>query len=603
MPESVKTPSPVSDSAERPEREENHQGEAKEVEVWSPGQGKDPPEEAPPKPVPARKPPKFIFDPLAPYKGAVRRFFSGYRHVVGLLLGGAVAYAKALPPERRRGLRSPGPRLFGLLMRPFVKRDLVHLPFPVQLRRRLEMLGPTFIKLGQVMAIREDLLPPSVTRELRNLFDQLPAISFDQIQTLIEESLQRPIAALFRHIEETPLGSASIAQVHKAETLDGQEVVVKVMKPGVRQTVIADLKLLEIVGHILQWIIPKYQPRRIVEEFSAYTIKEVDFIYEADHAEIFASNFRDIPDVVFPQIYRSLSSEDVLTMEFFGGFSPRSDEVQRLTEEERQRVIDLGAASIIRMLYQDGFFHADLHAGNLKIIPGEDGLKVGFIDLGMVGRFEEKTKRRMLYYFHALVSGDVEGAARYLTDMAHVGPGGDPQGFRRAVSDTARRFVLHGAQGDISVAQLILESVGLGGKYKVFFPVEMTLMVKALVTYEGVGRTLDPNLDIAAVSRKHVARIFRKHFSPDVLFGTLMSNAPEMLDLMVQSPQLLSSGFRFLEEAINDRAPSNPLAGLRSSIIAGSCIVGGVLALIQGGPIALWVTLFVLGFLLSIFGK
>ena len=549
------------------------------------------------------KPMPFVFDPFGPYKGAVRRFFIAYRHVVGLLMGGAVAYARALPPEKRRWFRSPGPRLMGVLLKPFVKRSLVNEPFPVQLRRRLEILGPTFIKLGQIMAIREDLLPTQVTDELKNLFDRLPAIPFETIREIVEQSLGLPLDDLFDAFAEEPIGSASIAQAHIARTKDGDAVVVKVMKPGIRQTVVADLKLLEAVGHVLQRIIPRYQPRQIVEEFSAYTLREVDFTYEADNGEIFAANFRDVPGVVFPTMYRALSSEDVLTMEFFDGFSPSSDRAQALSEAERQRIIDLGAASIIRMLYQDGFFHADLHAGNLMILPDGDSFKVGFIDLGMVGRFEEKTKRRMLYYYQALVNGDVEGAAKYLTAMAHVGEGGDPKGFRRAVADTSRRFILHGTQGDISVAQLILESVGLGGKYRVFFPVEMTLMVKALVTYEGVGRLLDPKIDVAAVSRKHVARVFRRHFDPDALLRKLMGNAPEMLDLVVQSPQLLASGFRFLEESLNDRSPQNPLAGLRSSIIAGSCIVGGVLTLIQGGPIVLWIGLFALGFLLSVFGK
>ena len=550
-----------------------------------------------------QKPPQFIFDPLKPYKGAVRRFFIAYRHVVGLLMGGAVAYARGLPPERRRRLRSPGPRLVGFLLRPFVKRDLVKLPFPVQLRRRLEMLGPTFIKLGQIMAIREDLLPAVVTDELKNLFNRLPPVPFDQIREIVEQSLGLPLEDLFNDFQETPIGSASIAQVHLAETKRGDKVVVKVMKPGIREAVTADLKLLEAVGRFLQKIIPQYQPRQIVDEFSAYTLKEVDFTYEADSGEIFAANFRDMPGVVFPKMYRDLSTEDVLTMAFLDGFSPGTERAKALTEAERQRVVDLGAASIIRMLYQDGFFHADLHAGNLLILPTDDGLKVGFLDLGMVGRFEEKTKRRMLYYFQALVNGDVEGAAKYLTAMAQVGEGGDPKGFRRAVAETSRRFILHGSQGDVSVAQLILESVGLGGKYRVFFPVEMTLMVKALVTYEGVGRMLDPKMDVAAVSRKHVARIFRSHFDPDALIRKLMSNAPEMIDLLVQSPQVVASGFRFLEESLNDRSPQNPLAGLRSSILAGACIVGGVLALIQQGPIVVWVTLFVIGFLLSVFGK
>ena len=159
------------------------------------------------KAVAAYKPPSFILDPLAPYKGAVRRFFIAYRHVVGLLMGGAVAYARALPPERHRRLRSPGTRLTALVLKPFVKRSLVNLPFPTQLRRRLEMLGPTFIKLGQVMAIREDLLPPSVTDELKNLFNRLPAIPFSTIRDTIEESLGQPVEALFASIDEEPLGS------------------------------------------------------------------------------------------------------------------------------------------------------------------------------------------------------------------------------------------------------------------------------------------------------------------------------------------------------------------------------------------------------------
>lgn len=600
MPEKVQTPTPPGSSTP----EETPDGRGPAPLLLPDGKGVSNGErEQPLADKPVHKPLPFVFDPLAPYKGAVRRFFIAYRHVVGLLMGGAVAYARALPPERRRRLRSPGPRLLAFVLQPFVKRDLVNLPFPVQLRRRLEMLGPTFIKLGQVMAIREDLLPPSVTDELQNLFDRLPAVPFEQIQDIIEESLGQPVDTLFSRIDPDPLGSASIAQAHYAETRAGEKVVVKVMKPGIKDSVVADLKLLQAVGQFLQWIIPRYQPRQIISEFSAYTLKEVDYTYEADHAEIFAANFKDLPDVVFPKIYRSLSTDTVLTMSFLDGFSPGASPTYSLTDEQRKRIVDLGAASIIRMLYQDGFFHADLHAGNLKILLTDEGIKVGFIDVGMVGRFEEKTRRRMLYYFHALVNGDVDGATRYLTDMAQVGPGGDPQGFRRAVSDTVRRFTMHGTYGDVSVAQLILESVALGGKYRVFFPVEMTLMVKALVTYEGVGRVLDPQMDIAAVSRKHVARIFRETFDPEAMTRRLMSTAPEMLDLLIQSPLLISSGFKFLEESLNDRSPRNPLAGLRSSILAGACIVSGVLALIQGGPILVWVALFLIGALLAVFGK
>lgn len=547
-------------------------------------------------------PPPFVFSPLKPYKGMVRRFLTVHRHVVGLLQGGLVAYVRALPPERKHGLRSGGVRTLAFLLRPLVRRDLVALPFPKQLRRRLELLGPTYIKLGQIMAIREDILPSGITRELQNLFDRLPPIPFEQVRARIEDELDRPLGLLFQHVEAEPLGSASIAQAHRAETLAGERVVIKVMKPGIRDIIESDLRLLQALGVFLQWILPRYQPRQIIEEFSAYTIREVDFTYEADNAEMFAANFRDLPGVKFPKIYRELSSATVLTMEFLEGFKPGSSATAALSAEERDRLVDLGAGSIIRMLYQDGFFHADLHAGNLLILPGER-VRVGFIDLGMVGRFEERTKRRMLYYYHALVTGDVEGAAKFLADMATLGPDGDPHGFRRAVADLSRRFYTHASRGDISIAQLILESVGLGGRFRVFFPVEMTLMVKALVTFEGVGRLLDPKLDVAAVSQKHVARIVRHHFDPQLIARELLRSAPEMIDLAVQLPHLLSSGYRFLDDTLNNRQPKNPLVGLRSSILAAACIVGGVIATLQQGPWPLGIVLFVLALILALWKR
>jgi ubiquinone biosynthesis protein len=223
--------------------------------------------------------------------------------------------------------------------------------------------------------------------------------------------------------------------------------------------------------------------------------------------------------------------------------------------------------------------------------------------LGMVGRFEELTKRQMLYYYHALVTGDVEGAAKFLTDMAGIGPGGDMAGFRRAVVDLSRRFVMHAARGEFSIARLILASVGLGGRYRVYFPVEMTLMVKALVTFEGVGRMLDPELDVASISRKHIAEIFYRHFDPRMLTLELLRSAPELIDLVVRLPQLLTGGAHYLDEAFARRAPTRPLTGLRSSVLAAACIVGGVNALVSAEGVLLALSLFVLALLLSLWGR
>ncbi|HEX8374769.1 MAG TPA: AarF/UbiB family protein, partial [Geminicoccaceae bacterium] len=284
----------------------------------------------------------FVFDPLRPYRGVVRRFFVVYRHVLGLLAGGAAAYVRALPRERRHGLKSWFPRLTASVVWPFLDRNIRRLTFAQQLRRRLEILGPTYIKLGQIMAIREDLLPRSITGELANLFDRLPAIPFVQVREIIENSLGQPLEELYSYVDEKPLGSASIAQAHRAETLEGEPVVVKVIKPGVAEMIESDLTLLGMVGGLLQWVLPRYQPRQIIHEFSAYTRKEVDYTFEADNAETFAANFADLEDVAFPRIHRSLSSGNVLTMEFMRGIKPGSDAAASLTQDERARVIDVG---------------------------------------------------------------------------------------------------------------------------------------------------------------------------------------------------------------------------------------------------------------------
>ena len=554
---------------------------------------------------PTSESPLADFDPFAPYRGAFRRFFTVARHVMGLLMGGHIAYVRSLPEVQKSGFRSPGKRMLAWILGVFVRSDLRDLPFPVQLRRRLEILGPTFTKLGQIMAIREDLLPDPITQELDSLMDHLPPIPYEQVRAILERDLERTADDAFAEIDPDPLGSASIAQVHRATTHHGEEVVIKVIKPGIRDVITSDLKLLELFGVFLQWILPPYQPKQIIEEFSAYTKREIDFDYEADHAEIFAANFQDVEGIVFPDVYRELSTGDVLTMEYLGGLRPGSEAALELSEAERQRVIDLGASAIIRMLYKDGFFHADLHAGNLKIMPGDRpaDLQIGFIDLGMVGRFRSDLKRRMLYYYYALVRGDVESAARYLIDMARVGEGGDPQGFRRAVSDMARHFLMRSKKGSISLAQVILRSLSLGGRYRVFFPVEMTLMVKALVTFEGVGRTLDPDLDVVAVSRRHVQRIFRERFNPWTLGSEVLGSAPELVDAALKLPQLLTSGVSQLEESLTEQPTGSPLEGLRSGILAGAFIIGGVISTVQGGAWWLTIPLFTTGLLLALFAR
>ncbi len=533
---------------------------------------------------------------VGPPPGLVRRLLTTSRHFAGLGVGGLLAWVRA----RRAAGNGRGPiflaaRVAALVLAPFCDRELRRQSFAVQLRRRLERLGPTYIKLGQILSLREDILPRPVTDELKKLLSRLPAVPFEAVVDIIETDLRRPALEAFLDIDATPLGSASIGQTHRAATHDGDDVVIKVVKPGIRILLHRDARLLRGLGAVLQAILPRYQPRQLIDEFVHYTLRELDLSREADNAETFAANFKDLADVHFPAIHRELSGPNVLTMEYFDGLQPDSDAARALPVEQRERLVDLGAASIIRMLYQDGFFHADLHPGNLLILEGPS---VGFIDLGMVGRLDDELRRTMLYYFFALVTGDAESAARYLAASARAGSSADPMGFRREVAEISRRWHRSATFENYSLGQLILESVQQGAQFGMYFPVELVLMVKALVTFEGVGHVLLPGFDVAEVSKKHVRRIFIAQFSPLRLLQEGLRGAPDVLDAFVKMPLLMTEGLRVLEKSAR-RHPENPLAGVRGSIVAGFCLVSGSIVLATQGPWPVWSMLFGLAIVLA----
>jgi ubiquinone biosynthesis protein len=531
-----------------------------------------------------------------PPHGIVRRMLTTQRHFLGLLFGGLTAWTRDIPERGKHGFKYLLARLVALLAKPFLDRRLTRLPFPVQLRRRLEVLGPTYIKLGQVLALREDVLPASITEELKNLLDRLPVVPFPRYVELVSVALGAPAGEVFQSIDPEPLGSASIAQIHRARTREGDEVVLKLVKPGIRDTLKRDAVLLRILGFWLQLLVPRFQPRKMIGEFVEYTLKEVDLRREADNAETFAANLQDLEDVVFPKIFRRYSSRDLLCMAFLQGVKPSDPRARALPDEEKDRLVDLGAAAIIRMLYKDGFFHADLHPGNLLVLPGP---KLGFIDLGMVGRFSEELRRTLLYYYYCLVMGDAENAARYLAAVAEPMSGSDVTGFRREVEEVCRRWQRASSFEDFSLAQLILESVGRGVQYRMYFPVETVLMVKALVTFEGVGHVLRPGFDVAEVSQTHINRIFLHQFSPLRLAREGLRGAPELVDALVKAPMLVTEGLRLLETTTR-RPAENPFAGLRGTLFGGFCMLAGAILLASGVPWYYSAILFIVGVLLAL---
>lgn len=525
------------------------------------------------------------------------RFYITTKHLTALALGGGFAYLRYRREiNEKRKIRFTILKIFLWLHWPFLNKKLINQPFSVQLRRRLEMLGATYIKLGQIMSLREDILPKDITDELKKLLDTLPAIGFERYSQLLEEQLKQPIHRVFLELQPNPLGSASIAQAHRGTLRSGEEVVVKLLKPGTRELIQTDSRIIKKMGAFLELFVPQLQPKNMFSEFCEYTNKEVNFKLEVENAEIFRANFARHPDVVFPKMYKEFCTSDVIVMEFFKGLKPDEHCAKVLTEEEKEKVVDLGAMSIIQMLYHDGFFHADLHPGNLIILRTPEGVKCGFIDLGMVGRFEESTRKSMLYYYNSLVMGDPASAARYLAFVAKPGTGGDPEGFKKEFTEVGNRWVRNPNFSEFSLAQLIFESVVLGAKYRMYFPLELVLMVKAIITFEGVGNVILPGMDIAKVSKKHIRKLILSEVNPIELMKNTLQNAPEMLDIIARSPMLLMELFKKAEATVFEKKEEKkPVDSFKYLVFGGFCILGGCVLLASGQPWQAYSALFALG--------
>lgn len=526
------------------------------------------------------------------------RFFVTSSHLTALALGGGFAYLRhRKETNQKTKLKFVFLKIFLWLHWPFLNKKLIRQPFAVQLRRRLEMLGATYIKLGQILSLREDILPKDITDELKKLLDTLPALRYERYIELVEEQLKQPIHQVFLEVQKNPLGSASIAQAHRATLRSGEEVVIKLLKPGTRELIQTDSKIIKATGGFLELFVPHLQPKNMFTEFCDYTNKEVNFLLEANNAEAFAANFAKTTDIVFPKIYREFSTTDIITMEFLRGMKPDENCAKVLTPEERERAVELGASAIIQMLYSDGFFHADLHPGNLMIIPTEEGVKCGFIDLGMVGRFEENTRKSMLYYYNSLVMGDPKSAARYLSMVARPGRGGDPDGFRKEFYEVGMRWVKSPNFNEFSLALLIYESVVLGAKYRMYFPLELVLMVKAIVTFEGVGNVIMPGLDIAKVTKKPIRKLVLNEVNPIELVKTTLQNAPEVIDVITRSPLVLVELFKRTEQELFEKKDPkvSPMTSMRYMVFGGMCVIGACILVASGQPWQAYTALFAIG--------
>jgi ubiquinone biosynthesis protein len=388
-------------------------------------------------------------------------------------------------------------------------------------------LGPSFVKLGQIASTRTDVLPREWTSELKKLQDEVPPLPFADIRTAVEASLGAPLDQFYESVDEEPLAAASIGQVHRAVLRheDGpKKVVLKVQRPGIRGTVQSDLDILHDLAHLIERSIPEsktYNPVGLVEQFDRAITAELDFVLEADNAGRFARNFEGRSEVRFPKVYREASSKQVLTLEFLPG-----KKVYAAISEDGfsgKAIAETALKVVIKMIFEDGFFHADPHPGNILISGSPEAPVFGLIDLGMVGRLSPEMRDRCIDLMVAAGRNDYVAIADALYAMATPTKRVDMRAYRAEVAMLAERYL--GKQlKDIELSGLISDLVGGAKKFGLEIPADFLLVGKALMTIEGVGKEIYPDLDVFEQSKPLFIELLKQRYSPSAS-ATICSEA------------------------------------------------------------------------------
>lgn len=491
-----------------------------------------------------------------------------------------------------------------------VEEGRLRMDVPTRLRCTLQDLGPTFVKLGQVLATRVDLLPPAWIDELGKLQNAVPALPWDAVLPQLREDLGAEPEAVFARVEHEPLAAASLAQAHRAWLADGIAVVLKIRRPGIRDTVEADLRLLKHLAVIVEKNLPelrRYHPQRIVQQFSASLRRELDFAAECRNAERIAHNFAGRDDIVIPRVYWQWTCERLNVQECLEGVPGRDLAAVDAMGLDRVQLARTGAGLVLKMVLEDGFFHADPHPGNIFYMP--DGA-IGVIDFGMVGRVTEQRRFQIVRLLHGLVVHDSAAVAEVLADWTEENNDIDEVRLQESADvfvDQYRGVPLK----DLRMGAMLGDVTAMLREHGLSLPADLALMIKAFLTLEGMGRQLDPDFDMASEARPYLERAMLERFAPDVLVRRGRRTLSGLVDLLRDMPRdvhrLLQSARRgklqmhievdtlraFGEQV--DRAANRLTMGIiTASLVIGSSIV---MNSVGGGVSNRWLmALGVLGF-------
>lgn len=403
---------------------------------------------------------------------------------------------------------------------------------PEHLRLALEELGPTFVKLGQLLSTRSDLLPPEYTVELAKLQDDTAAVPTDVILEALAEEVGD--LAVFDRFDDAPLASASIGQAHAA-SLAGTQVVVKVRRPGAVETVQADLEILQnlvVTASRHSEAARDYDLVGIARDFSTTLLAELDYLAEAHNAERFATSFADDPRVQIPPVFWETTTSRVLTLERVQGL--KIDDVAGLDAAgiDRRELAARATGVLCQMVFEDGFFHADPHPGNLFVAP--DG-RLAVIDFGMVGELDDALREQLIALLIPLLRGDLDQTTQAMLDLVGNPPGVDRESLREGLRPLVEQF--SGVPlADLALTGLITDILVLVRRHQLRLPTDLALLFKMLLMAEGLGRRLDPEFQLSTVVAPYAERLALRRHSPDAMVDRILHVARDLLDAGAQAP-------------------------------------------------------------------
>jgi len=412
----------------------------------------------------------------------------------------------------------------------------------------LERLGPTFVKLGQVLSTRPDLLPPPYLTALARLQDKVEPFPFPEVERIVAEELGVRISKAFAEFEPTPLAAASLGQVHRAQLRSGRRVAVKVQRPGVREQIVQDLEALGEIGGFIDAhteVGHQYEFARMIDEFRRSVLRELDYIQEGGHLVVLKRNLASFERLVVPAPVEDYTTSRVLTMEYVAGTKITALSGAVLLEVDGAGLVEELYAAYLKQVLVDGFFHADPHPGNVLLT--EDG-RLAVLDLGMVARVTPRMQDALLQVLLGGSDGQADVVATYAMKLGQPRDSFDEVAFRRRVADLVARSADSAAE-PVEVGRMVLELARLSAESGLRLPPELSMLGKTLLSLDEIARTLEPEVSPNAIVRQHAAALMQQRMADSMSPGRLLSSVLETKELMERLPERMN---RILDRLANN---------------------------------------------------